>query len=149
MLIQRMQEKNANIPTTTASTAALDALKALGVRRISLATPYPKELANLQEQFLKDNGVEVLDTTWMSKKTTLASEISAEQVYNLAVESNDVESEAIFISCVTLHTIELIEKLEKDLKKPVITSSQVTMWRLLRLANVTVGIKGYGQLFHT
>ncbi|MCK4784719.1 MAG: hypothetical protein KAV87_13285 [Desulfobacteraceae bacterium] len=149
MLIQRMQEKNGNIPTTTASTAALDALKALGVRRISLATPYPKELANLQEQFLKDNGVEVLDTTWMSKKTTLASEISAEQVYNLAVESNDVESEAIFISCVTLHTIELIEKLEKDLKKPVITSSQVTMWRLLRLANVTVGIKGYGQLFHT
>jgi len=144
-----MREINGNIPTTTASTAALDALKALGVRRISLATPYPKELANLQEQFLKDNGVEVLDTTWMSKKTTLASEISAEQVYNLAVESNDVESEAIFISCVTLHTIELIEKLEKDLKKPVITSSQVTMWRLLRLANVTVGIKGYGQLFHT
>jgi len=149
MLTHKMREINGNIPTTTASTAALDALKALGVRRISLATPYPKELANLQEQFLKDNGVEVLDTTWMSKKTTLASEISAEQVYNLAVESNDVESEAIFISCVTLHTIELIEKLEKDLKKPVITSSQVTMWRLLRLANVTVGIKGYGQLFHT
>ena len=148
MLIQKMKERNGNIPTTTASTAALDALKALGANRISLATPYPEELTKIQEQFLKDNGIEVLHTTWMSKRTTLASEISAETVYNLAVESNDVESEAIFISCVTLHTIELIEKLEKDLKKPVITSSQATMWRLLRLANVTGGVKGYGQLFH-
>jgi len=148
MLIQKMMERNGNIPTTTASTAALDALKVLGAKRISLATPYPEELAKLQEEFLRGNGVEVLHKTWMSKRTTLASEISSKTIYNLARESNEVESQAIFISCVALHTIELIEKLEEDLKKPVITSSQATMWRLLRLANVNVKIKGYGQLFH-
>lgn len=147
MLIQRMQASNGNIPTTTASTAALDALIALGVRRISLATPYPEGVAKLQEKFLEDNGVDVLHTTWMSERTTLASEISAEAVYNLAVESNEVGSEAVFISCVNLHTIELIEKLEEDLKKPVITSSQATMWRLLRLGNINDEIRGYGQLF--
>jgi len=148
MLIQKMKERNGNIPTTTASTAALDALKALGAKRISLATPYPEELAKLQEEFLRGNGVEVLRTMWMSKRTMPASEVSAETAYSLAVESNEVESQAIFISCVALHTIELIEKLEEDLKKPVITSSQATMWRLLRLAKVNAKIKGYGQLFH-
>lgn len=148
MLIQRMKQRNGNIPTTTASTAALDALSTLRVRRISLATPYPKELTKLQEKFLEDNGVEVLHTTWISKRTTLASELPPEAVYNLVEESNVPESEAIFLSCANLHTVELIEKLEEDLKKPVITSSQVTMWRLLRLANINDEIEGYGQLFH-
>ena len=147
MLIQSMQEKNGNIPTTTASTAALDALKALEAKRISLATPYPKELAEIQEQFLRNNGIEVIHTTWIGKRTTLAGEIPAETVHNLAVESNEAESQAIFISCVALHTIELIEKLEQELKKPVITSSQATMWRLLRLAHIDDEIKGYGKLF--
>ena len=148
MLIEKMKERNGNIPTTTASTAALDALNALGAKRISLATPYPEELVKLQEKFLKDNGVEVLHKTWIAIRTTPASEISTKTVYNLAVESNKSESEAIFISCVNLYTVELIEKLEEDLKKPVITSSQATMWRLLRLANINVEIKGYGRLFH-
>ena len=148
MLIERMQERNDNIPTTTASTAAVEALSALGAKRISLATPYPEEITKLQEEFLRGNGVEVLHATSISKRTILSSEISAETVYNLAVESNELESEAIFISCVALHTIELIEKLEEDLKKPVITSSQATMWRLLRLAKVNDVIKGYGALFH-
>jgi maleate isomerase len=43
--------------------------------------------------------------------------------------------------------MELIEKLEEELKKSVITSSQATMWRLLRLAHVDDEIKGYGKLF--
>jgi maleate isomerase len=147
MLIEKMKERNGNIPTTTASTAALDALNAFGAKRVSLATPYPEELVNMQEKFLEDNGVEVLHKTWITTRTTPISEISAKTVYNLAVEANKAASEAIFISCVNLHTIELIEKLEEDLKKPVISSNQATMWRLLRLANINAEIKGYGGLF--
>lgn len=147
MIIEKMKKRNGNIPTTTASTAVLDALNALGAKRISLATPYPEELVKLQEKFMEDNGVEVLNKTWLAIKTTPSSEISAKTVYNLAVESNRSESQAIFISCVNLYTVELIEKLEEDLRKPVITSSQATMWRLLRLANINAEIKGYGRLF--
>jgi len=89
----------------------------------------------------------VLHATWMRKRTTLGREISAETVHDLAEESNEAESQTMFISCVALHTIELIEKLEQELKKPVITSSQATMWRLLRLAHIDNEIKGYGKLF--
>ena len=64
----------------------------------------------------------------------------------MAKEVAHPESEAIFISCVTLHTIEIIEALEHDLGKPIITSNQVTMWNLLKLAGVNEKIEGYGQL---
>jgi len=147
VLIQRMKDRNGGLPTTTASTAAVDALNKLGVRKVSLATPYPEELARIQEKFVEDSGIKVLHTTWISKRDTVASEISYETVYKLAEESNEPESEAIFISCVNLHTIELIDKIEADMKKPVITSNQATMWRLLRLANISDEVKGYGQLF--
>lgn len=148
MLIKSIQERNGNVPTTTASTAAMDALKALRAKKISLATPYVEGLAKMQEEFLTANGFEVLHTTWIKERTTLANEISAKTVYELAKESNEVESEAIFISCANLQAIDIIEKIEEDLKKPVITSNQATMWRMLRLANINVQLQGYGQLFN-
>lgn len=142
-----MKANNGGIPTTTASTASVDALRALGVSKISLATPYPEALTRVQEDFLRVNGFEVLNSTWIREKTGLSSEIGPDRVYGLALEANRKESEAVFISCVTLHTVKLIQALEEDLMKPVITSSQVTMWRLLRLAGVNAKPKGFGQLF--
>lgn len=142
-----MKANNGGIPTTTASTASVDALRALGVSKISLATPYPEALTRVQEDFLRVNGFEVLNSTWIREKTGLSSEIGPDRVYGLALEANRKESEAVFISCVTLHTVKLIQALEEDLMKPVITSSQVTMWRLLRLAGVNAKLKGFGQLF--
>jgi maleate isomerase len=141
-----MKKRNGSIPTTTASTAAVDALNALGAKKISLATPYPEKLMRLQETFLRGNGFEVLNSTWITERTGLSSEIGVERVYALATEANVAESDALFISCVTLHTVELIQTLEQDLKKPVITSSQATMWKLLRLAGVNSKIEGYGRL---
>ncbi len=38
------------------------------------------------------------------------------------------------------------EQLESDLKKPVITSNQATLWNILRLADIQDRIKGFGQL---
>ena len=123
MLIEKMQERNGNLPTTTASTAAIDALKALGVKRVSLATPCPKDHADFQEHFIEGNGLEVLHKTWIRKKTKPYSDLSPDEVYSLAEQANVAESQAIFISCVSMHAIELIKALEKEFKKPVITSN--------------------------
>jgi maleate cis-trans isomerase len=42
--------------------------------------------------------------------------------------------------------VEIIETIEKDLQKPVITSNQATLWNILRMANINDKIQGYGQL---
>ena len=73
-------------------------------------------------------------------------EVSKETLYHLAREVDHTESEGLFISCVNLHAVEIIEILENDLGKPVITSNQATMWNILRLANIPDKIEGYGQL---
>ena len=43
-------------------------------------------------------------------------------------------------------TFEIIEPLERDLNKPVISSNQATLWLTLRKLNIKEEIKGLGTL---
>ena len=144
VLIQKMKEINGNLPTTTTSTSVIDAFSKLGISKVSMAMPYIEEVARAAVKFVVDSGIQVINAKWLNRKAI--SDSSKETVYRLAREVDEPESEAIFIPCVGWPTIEVIEKLEYDLQKPVITSNQATMWNLLRLANVNDKIEGYGQL---
>lgn len=148
MLIQKMKERNGNVPTTTTSTSMIEAFNRLGIRKVSMAVPYLEEVAMAEKKFVEDHGIQVLNIKWLNLQDAIEiAAVPKETVYSLASEVNEPESEAIFISCIALHTIEVIEKLENDLQKPVISSNQVTMWHLLRLANINDRFEGYGQLF--
>jgi len=144
-LIQKMKDVNGNLPTTTTSTSVIDAFHRLGIKKVSVAMPYIEEVARAAVKFVVDSGIQVLNMKWLDVKGGIHM-VSKETVYNVVREVDEPESEAIFISCVGWPTIEVIEKLEHDLQKPVITSNQATMWNLLRLANVNDRIEGYGQL---
>ena len=146
MLIQKMKERNSNLPTTTTSTAVIAAFQSLGVKKVSVAMPYIEDVARAAVKFVEDNGTEVVNARWLNKSGFDISLIPEDELYKLAVETDTPESDALFISCTSLHTFRLIEKLEKDLKKPVITSNQATIWHALRLAGIEDKINGYGRL---
>ncbi|OGP63255.1 MAG: hypothetical protein A2169_08425, partial [Deltaproteobacteria bacterium RBG_13_47_9] len=135
MLIKRMKERNGHLPTTTTSTSVIDAFRKLGIKKVSIGMPYVEQVSRTVVKFVEDSGVKVLKSKWLNKGAGIA-EVSKETIYHLAREVDDPESEAIFLSCVDMHTVEIIEKLENDLQKPVITSNQATMWNMLRLANI-------------
>lgn len=145
-LIEKMKNLNGNLPTTTTSTSVIEGLKKLGIKKVSVATPYIKEVAKAAAKFVEDSGIKVLDLNWLGKATRI-DEISIETIYHMARQVDKPESEAIFISCTNLHTIELIENLECDLGKPVITSNQATMWNVLRMAGIQDKLERYGRIF--
>lgn len=147
MLITKIQERNGHLPTTTTSTSVIEAFRKLGIKKVSMAMPYVEPVAKAAVKFVEDNGVKVLKAKWLNKGGMDIAEVSDETLYHLAREVDDPASDALFISCVDLHTIQIIEKLENDLQKPVITSNQATMWNVLRLAKINDKIEGYGQLF--
>jgi maleate isomerase len=43
--------------------------------------------------------------------------------------------------------VDVLQVLEQDLDKPVISANQVTVWDLLRLANVQPENENYGRLY--
>ena len=146
-LIKKMQEKNGNIPTTTTSTAMIDAFKELGVKKVSMAVPYLEDVAMAEKKFIEDHGFIVRNIKWLSIPDALDdADISYKTLYNLARAVDEPDSDAVLISCVAVHTLKIIESLERDLGKPVVTSNQVTIWKLLRLSNVNEKIERYGEL---
>lgn len=145
-IIEQIKEKSGGLPATTTSTSVIDALRKLGVKKVSMATPYLEPVAKTGMKFVEDNGFQVLDMKWLGKGGFDIAEVSKETLYHLVKAVDRPESEAIFISCTTLHTIEIIKFLEADLHKPVVTSNQATFWNILRLAGVNDKIEGFGQL---
>ncbi|MBV8938085.1 MAG: hypothetical protein JO095_20090 [Alphaproteobacteria bacterium] len=56
------------------------------------------------------------------------------------------DAEAVFLSGTGMPTLPVLELLEQDLGKPVISSASAMMWQALRLAGVRQLIPGYGRL---
>jgi maleate isomerase len=144
-IISRIEEAT-GIPATTTSTASVKALKALGVKKVAVAAPYIEEINVRLRTFLEGNGFEVTALKGMHAKQGVFM-IGSEASYRLAKEVNNPQADGVFISCTTLRTLEVLEALEQDLGKPVVTANQATMWESLRLAGVHPRLEGVGRLY--
>ena len=58
----------------------------------------------------------------------------------------DDRADAYFISCANIQSIDVIENLERDLKKPVVTSNQAALWCALRTLGFSDVVPGLGSL---
>jgi maleate cis-trans isomerase len=137
----------AGAPGSTTSTALLLAFQRLGVRRIAVASPYLREVNDRLVEFFAGHGVEVgrLRALELDHERDI-SRATPETVYRLAREAWFDGAEALFIPCTDFGSIDLIQPLERDLGKPVVTSNQATMWHALRLAGIRDASPGFGQL---
>ncbi|MDX6330283.1 MAG: maleate isomerase, partial [Streptomycetaceae bacterium] len=68
------------------------------------------------------------------------------RLYEFAVRNRSTEAEGYFLSCTALRSAEIIEELEAELGKPVVTSNQAMVWHALRTGGVADPVPGYGRL---
>ncbi len=134
-------------PATTTSTACIQAFKALGVKRISLVTPYEEWLNLKEKKFFEDNGIEVLAMKGLGLRDAEAiASVDPGHIYRMAREIDRKKSDGIFISCTDFQAVPALQAIEDDLGKPVFSSNQVTLWAMLKLAGVRIPVPGYGRL---
>ena len=143
-LLDRLREAS-GIPIVTAFGAVLQALQRLDVKRLALGAPYSAEVTLQGKAHLEAHGFEVVNFANLKGVTNIYDE-TAERAYGLA-RSIDVETaEGVFLTGTGMPTLPVLELLEQDLRKPVISSASVMMWHALRLAGVRQPIPGYGRL---
>lgn len=141
-------ETETKIPAITTTTAVLGAFKKFNLKRIALATPYNEEIAEKEVQFFEEviPGFKIVAMKNLGIVSGIRKgDLYPSSAYIAAREVDTPEAEAIFISCTAWNSIEVIELLEKDLKKPIITSNQATMWGILKKMGIS-GLEGYGRL---
>lgn len=135
------------VPATTAAHAILTAIGAVGAKRISIVSPYTKEVDDAEHRYFASAGLEVLGGGCLGINDGFRlAEPSPATLYRLGSEGCDPNADALVISCLNTRSHTVIEPLEQALGKPVITSTQATLWHALRLAGVKDAITGLGRL---
>lgn len=122
-------------PAVTTSGALLDALAEIGARRIAVVTPYTKSVTDSLEDFLGEAGVAVTGRAYLGL-TREIWRVPYRDVVAMAREAVAGEADALFISCTNLPTYDVIPQLEAELRLPVLSANQVTMWAALRAIGV-------------
>src|SRR5713101_461819 len=135
----------AGAPAVTAARAILAALAHLGVRRIALATPYPEIISAAGRRYWEAAGLEVVAHHQLDDVVNIYDETEA-RAYALAREADAPTAEAVLISGTGLPTVGIVEVLERELGKPVVTSQTASLWRALRVAGIDARVRGYGRL---
>ncbi|MBM3218712.1 MAG: hypothetical protein FJZ38_08505 [Candidatus Rokubacteria bacterium] len=143
-LIDRMT-KLAGCPGITASRAVLAAFAHLGVRRIALATPYSASIEALGAAYWKAAGLEVVAHHRLEGVTNIYEETEA-RAYALGRATDTRDADALLISGTGLPTAGIIQRLEDEIGKPVVTGQTAALWNALRVAGAEARVRGYGRL---
>ena len=119
------------VRSLTTSGALLEALQELGARRIALVTPYTVSVTRALEEYLAEAGIEITGTSSLGL-TRHIWKVPYRDVVDMARSAVRGAADALFISCTNLPTYDVIPQLEAELRIPVISANQVTMWAALR-----------------
>lgn len=138
-------ERSAGRRVVTAFGSVVSALECLGVRKLALGTPYSAEVTLQGKAHLEAHGFEVVKFDNLQGVENIY-DTTAEQAYALGRSVDTEDAEAVFFSGTGMPTVSVLEVLEQDLGKPVISSASAMMWHALRLAGVGQPIADYGRL---
>ncbi len=139
-------------PASTVLTAVVRACHAMGLRNIVMASPFPEDQDIRLVRFLQHDNINVLAHRclgYQNSKEIWA--LSPETAYDLAVlllrENPDVDG--LYMPCNKWRTISVIDRIEKEFGKPVVTNTQAWVWEALRGMGMGNPILGYGRLLST
>ena len=105
----------------------------------------PLALQRASTECLEAAGFDILAMKGLA--TQAHGSISTEKVKALAMEVLRPDTEAVFISCSNFRTLDILEDVERDTGKPVVTSNQAALWGTLRRIGDKRAVPGAGRLF--
>lgn len=137
----------AGVPAFTATSGIIEALHAVGARRIAVCSPYSKAIDDAEHEFFSAAGFEITGAAHLGITDSFGlADPTADDIMALWERSWNPDSDASLITCLNMNSQEVIDEIERRTGKPVVTSTQATLWKLLRAAGVQDRIPGYGTL---
>lgn len=135
------------VPVTTAAHAICEALTAVEARRVSLASPYSEEVDAAEQRYFAAAGFEIAGAAHLGISDGFRlAEPDAQTLFRLGMEACDPSADALVITCLNTRSHAVITTLEEATGKPVVTSTQATLWHVLRLAGIGDPLPGLGLL---
>ena len=135
-LMQQLREKT-GLPVSTMSEAVVHGLRAVGAKKIAVATAYADEVNDRLADFLTKAGFEVLALKGFGLfgfgEPGKKSEKDIIELSGSAIDEAK-KADAVLISCGGLLTLNCAEPIEQKYGIPVVTSTQSSFWKAMGLA---------------
>ena len=150
--LSRLIRLATGIPGVTTASAVVESLRSFGAKTVAIAAPYGDAMVADEAAFLRTLNFRVLAARGLGIGANGPQEyvrlrtIAPALVYAHARATVVDGTDALFLACTDMATLDVVDALEADLGIPVVTSNQATLWATLRAARVRVAIRGWGRL---
>ena len=133
---------------TTPSSAAIKALKRLNIKKLYVFTPYSKALNDEVLEYFKSEGFEITSNSYFDIEADYdIGKVDPDYLFEVLSQVDLNGAEGLFVSCTALPALSIIDKLEKKLNTPVLSSNQALIWDTLVKINKNKSVNGFGKLF--
>ena len=137
----------AGAPATTATDSIFAACRVLGLIKVTAISPYDDDTDRAEHRFFAEGGVDCVAGSHLGITDGFRlAEPEPKTILDMALAAWDPHSDGLIAACLNFRSHAVIDAIEAQIGKPVITSTQAVLWRLLRLAGVTTPISGFGRL---
>jgi arylmalonate decarboxylase len=147
--LRESMTKSSGLKTTTMSNGVIDGLKAVGAKRVAVATAYNEEVNGRLRAFLLEHGFQPLVITGMGLEAmTDVDKVTQQDLLEFCakVGKSAPDADSLLVSCGGFRTLELIAPLEARTGVPVISSTPHGLWAGARLVGLGGQVPGYGRL---
>jgi maleate cis-trans isomerase len=140
----------AGLPVVTDMGAVLDAMHAMGIKTVAMATPFQQFINDRLVQYLANEGIEVVNNRALGilRNTEIRRlPIPVEyQTAHQAYTSAPVKADGLYIACGGWGSVHNIEPLERDLDTTVVTWANAMLWAPMQVKRVVEPITGFGKV---
>ena len=115
---------------------------------MAIFTPYSKTLNDEIVDFFRNEKFDVVSNSYLDIAADYdIGKVDQDFLFETLSKMEITDADVLFISCTALPVLDIIEKLEKKLNKPVLSSNQALIWDALEKIGKNNDIQGFGKLF--
>ena len=144
---EKIQLAKPDCYVTTPITSAIKAFKIMNIKKIAVFTPYPETVNKTIYQYFSKKNIDVLSFgTFNLDLDSDFANIDPHYLSETLIKLDTSGADALFVSCTALPVLEILDKVEKKINKPVFSSNQTLIWDTIRSVGYNSPIEGYGKL---
>jgi len=147
-IFQKVNLAKPNTKVTTPITSAINALKSLKIKKLTIFTPYTDEINQSVINYFEKEKIKLSELSYFDLASDLdIGRVDPDYLFDVLTKIDLSNSDALFVSCTSLPVLSIIKELEKKINKVVLSSNQTLIWDTLRQIEFKKEINGYGELF--
>lgn len=132
----------------TSAGALIDSLNAIGAKKISIITPYMKNLTTLVTDYIESESIEVIDAISLEVPNNLkVGELDPLDLLSIVDKLCVRDADAVVLSaCVQMPSLAALAPTQARFDVPVLSTAAATVFQILRALDIRAQVPGAGML---